>query len=211
MAEIEIVKPEDIENKSFEIIEKELDSMNISIPEQNAPVIKRVIHTTADFDFASTLRFSPDAVKIARRLIKNGADIITDTNMAKAGISKSSLARFGGQIHCFMADEDVAREARERGVTRALVSMERAAGLGKKLIFALGNAPTALISLYEMMKAGKYSPDFVIGVPVGFVNVVAAKELFLGGQVPYIINEGRKGGSTVAAAICNALLYGIEE
>ncbi len=211
MAEIEIVKPEDIEKKSFELIEKELASMNISIPEQNAPVIKRVIHTTADFDFASTLRFSPDAVKIARRLIKNGADIITDTNMAKAGISKSSLARFGGQIHCFMADEDVAREAKERGVTRALVSMERAAGLGKKLIFALGNAPTALISLYEMMKAGKYSPDFVIGVPVGFVNVVAAKELFLGGQVPYIINEGRKGGSTVAAAICNALLYGIEE
>ena len=211
MAEIEIVKPEDIEKKSFEIIEKELASMNISLPEQNAPVIKRVIHTTADFDFASTLRFSPDAVKIARRLIKNGADIITDTNMAKAGISKSSLARFGGQIHCFMADEDVAREAKERGVTRALVSMERAAGLGKKLIFALGNAPTALISLYEMMKAGKYSPDFVIGVPVGFVNVVAAKELFLGGQVPYIINEGRKGGSTVAAAICNALLYGIEE
>ena len=211
MAEIEIVKPEDIEKKSFELIEKELDSMNISIPEQNAPVIKRVIHTTADFDFASTLRFSPDAVTIARRLIKNGADIITDTNMAKAGISKSSLARFGGQIHCFMADEDVAREAKERGVTRALVSMERAAGLGKKLIFALGNAPTALISLYEMMKAGKYSPDFVIGVPVGFVNVVAAKELFLGGQVPYIINEGRKGGSTVAAAICNALLYGIEE
>lgn len=211
MAEIEIIKPEDIEKKSFEIIEKELDSMNISIPEQNAPVIKRVIHTTADFDFASTLLFSPDAVKIARRLIKNGADIITDTNMAKAGISKSSLARFGGQIHCFMADEDVAREANERGVTRALVSMERAAGLGKKLIFALGNAPTALISLYEMMKAGKYSPDFVIGVPVGFVNVVAAKELFLGGQVPYIINEGRKGGSTVAAAICNALLYGIEE
>ena len=211
MAEIEIVKPEDIEKKSFELIEKELASMNISLPEQNAPVIKRVIHTTADFDFASTLRFSPDAVKIARRLIKNGADIITDTNMAKAGISKSSLARFGGQIHCFMADEDVAREARERGVTRALVSMERAAGLGKKLVFALGNAPTALISLYEMMKAGKYSPDFVIGVPVGFVNVVAAKELFLGGQVPYIINEGRKGGSTVAAAICNALLYGIEE
>lgn len=209
MAEIEIVKPEDIENKSFELIEKELASMNISLPEQNAPVIKRVIHTTADFDFASTLRFSPDAVKIARRLIKNGADIITDTNMAKAGISKSSLARFGGQIHCFMADEDVACEAKKRGVTRALVSMERAAGLGKKLIFALGNAPTALISLYEMMKAGKYSPDFVIGVPVGFVNVVAAKELFLGGQVPYIINEGRKGGSTVAAAICNALLYGI--
>lgn len=211
MAEIEIVKPEDIEKKSFEIIEKELASMNISLPEQNAPVIKRVIHTTADFDFASTLRFSPDAVTIARRLIKNGADIITDTNMAKAGISKSSLARFGGQVICFMADEDVAREAKERGVTRALVSMERAAGLGKKLIFALGNAPTALISLYEMMKAGKYSPDFVIGVPVGFVNVVAAKELFLGGQVPYIINEGRKGGSTVAAAICNALLYGIEE
>ncbi|MBQ7753819.1 MAG: precorrin-8X methylmutase, partial [Treponema sp.] len=183
MAEIEIVKPEDIENKSFEIIEKELASMNISLPEQNAPVIKRVIHTTADFDFASTLRFSPDAVKIARRLIKNGADIITDTNMTKAGISKSSLARFGGQIHCFMADEDVAHEAKERGVTRALVSMERAAGLGKKLIFALGNAPTALISLYEMMKAGKYIPDFVIGVPVCFLILVAAKELFLGGQV----------------------------
>lgn len=207
---IEFVKPEEIEARSFEIISQELETQKICLAAENKDVIMRVIHTTADFDFARTLKFSPDAVAQARALIQEGAHIVTDTNMAKAGINKRKLEAFGGEVHCFMADEDVAAEAKERGLTRAAVSMERAAALGKKVIFALGNAPTALISLHEMIKCGKYCPDFVIGVPVGFVNVVAAKELFLGGDVPYIINKGRKGGSTVAAAICNALLYGIE-
>lgn len=207
---IEFVKPEEIEARSFEIIANELLERKIELSPENKDVIMRVIHTTADFDFAKTLKFSQNAVSVARKLIFEGAHIVTDTNMAKAGINKRKLETFGGEVHCFMADEDVASEAKSRGLTRAAVSMERAAGLGKKVIFALGNAPTALISLHEMIKCGIYRPDFVIGVPVGFVNVVAAKKLFLGGDVPYIINEGRKGGSTVAAAICNALLYGVK-
>lgn len=209
MNNIEFVLPTEIEKRSFEIIGEELRKMNIVLPREEEPITKRVIHTSADFDYAKTMRYSKDAIAIARELIAKGADIVTDTNMAKAGINKKKLAAFGGEVHCFMADEDVAREAKERAVTRATVSMERAARIGKPVIFAVGNAPTALISLYEMMEKGVFKPDFVIGVPVGFVNVVAAKELFLEGEVPYIINEGRKGGSNIAAAICNALLYGM--
>lgn len=209
MEKIEFVLPNEIEKRSFEIIGQELDTMGIELDEIEEPVTKRVIHTSADFDYAKTMCYSKDAVKIAQELIKAGADIVTDTNMAKAGINKTRLASFGGQVHCFMADEDVAAEAKERKVTRATVSMERAARLGKPVIFAIGNAPTALISLYQMMEAGTFTPEFVIGVPVGFVNVVAAKELFLDSNVPYIINRGRKGGSNIAAAIVNALMYSI--
>lgn len=209
MNNIEYVLPGEIEKKSFQIIGEELQNMGILLDEMQAPVTKRVIHTTADFDYAHSLKYSENAIEIARDLLRNGADIVTDTNMAKAGINKNKLSSLGGEVHCFMADEDVALEAKEREVTRALVSMERASKLDKPVIFAIGNAPTALISLYEMMEKGIYTPKFIIGVPVGFVNVVAAKELFLNSKVPYIINEGRKGGSNVAAAICNALLYGI--
>ena len=209
---IEYVIPSEIEKRSFEIIEAELKSKNIVLPESEKAVTMRVIHASADFDYASTMKYSPDAVEIARKLLLEGADIVTDTNMAKAGINKKALEAFGGNIHCFMADEDVAEEAKKRGLTRAAVSMERAAKLGKPVIFAIGNAPTALISLYEMMEKGIFTPLFVIGVPVGFVNVEAAKELFLNScKVPFIINSGRKGGSTIAAAICNALLYGLKE
>ena len=207
---IEYVLPSEIEKRSFEIIASELASKNIVLPEDEKSVTMRVIHTTADFEYAETMCYSAGAVAAARSLLLEGADIVTDTNMAKAGINKNALSRYGGEVHCFMADADVADEAKQRQLTRAYVSMERAAKLGKKVIFALGNAPTALISLYEMMEKGVYTPDFVIGVPVGFVNVVAAKELFLGSNVPYIINKGRKGGSGVAAAICNALLYGLD-
>lgn len=207
---IEYILPTQIESKSFEIITNELASMSITLPEDEAPITKRVIHTSADFDYAHTMCYSNNAIEIAKDLIKNGAHIVTDTNMAMAGINKKKLATFGGQVHCFMADEDVAAEAKERQVTRATVSMERAAKIDKPVIFAIGNAPTALISLYEMMEAGQFTPEFVIGVPVGFVNVVAAKELFLNSDVPYIINKGRKGGSNIAAAICNALLYNID-
>lgn len=209
--ELEYVLPSEIEKRSFEIIEEELKNRNIILPEQEKPVTMRVIHTSADFDYAETLKFSENAVKVARDMLRNGADIVTDTNMAKAGINKKMLERFGGTVHCFMADEDVSKEAKERSLTRAAVSMERASKIGKSVIFAVGNAPTALVSLHEMMEKGIFTPEFVIGVPVGFVNVEAAKELFLEGRVPYIVNKGRKGGSNVAAAICNALLYGLGE
>ena len=204
---IEFVLPSEIEKKSFEIIGAELEQMGIAIPEDQEPITKRVIHTSADFEYARTMRYSHDAIRKAKELIKNGAHIITDTNMALAGINKKVLAHFGGQVHCFMAEEDVAAEAKNRQVTRATVSMEKAAKLEVPKIFAIGNAPTALIALYELMEEKSFTPDFVIGVPVGFVNVVAAKELFLNSNVPYIINEGRKGGSNIAAAIVNAILY----
>lgn len=207
MKEIEFVRPTDIEKRSFEIIENELIELGINLDERQKPVTKRVIHTSADFDYARTMTYSKNAIDIAQDLIRNGADIVTDTNMVKSGINKKELAKYGGEVHCFMADEDVANEAKERGVTRATVSMERAARIDKPVIFAVGNAPTALICLHEMMEKGEFTPAFVIGVPVGFVNVEAAKELFIDSNVPYIINRGRKGGSNIAAAICNALLY----
>ncbi len=201
------LKPDEIEKRSFEIITKELEEAGIILDEETAFVTRRCIHTSADFDYASTLTFSEGAVEVMKDLIRNGACIVTDTNMALAGINRKKLESFGGKAMCFMADEDVAQEAKERGTTRATVSMEKAAGLDCDVIFAIGNAPTALIRLHEMMEEGIFVPKFVIGVPVGFVNVVYAKELFLGGSVPYIINRGRKGGSNIAAAICNAVLY----
>lgn len=201
------MKPADIEKRSFAIITEELGGR--TFPEGVAEVVKRVIHTSADFDYADNLCFSPDAVEQAKAALEAGATIVTDTNMALAGISKPTLAKLGGKAVCLMADEAVAREAKERGVTRATVSMEHAAKLDGPLIFAIGNAPTALIRLHELIEEGAVSPALVIGVPVGFVNVVESKELFLGGDTPYIIARGRKGGSNVAAAIVNALLYQI--
>jgi precorrin-8X/cobalt-precorrin-8 methylmutase len=207
MNRIEHLLPEEIEKRSFEIISMELECRGIKLPEEEAMITKRVIHTSADFEYVQTLCYSKDAVKIAKDLILNGADIVTDTNMALAGINKKALASFGGEAHCFMADETVAQLAKERAKTRAAVSMEMASKLNKPVIFAIGNAPTALIQLYEMIKSGTWKPAFIIGVPVGFVNVEAAKELIMETDVPYIVNRGRKGGSNIAAAICNALLY----
>ena len=210
----EHVLPGDIEKRSFEIIAEELSSMGISLDPEQDPVIRRAIHTSADFDYAKTLHFSQDAVRIARNLIARGADIITDTNMAFTGINKKRLAAYGGQVRCYMAEESVADEAKERGLTRAAVSMEHAAGditeSGTRAIFAVGNAPTALITLRKLYDDGIFRPDFVIGVPVGFVNVTEAKELILETDIPCIINRGRKGGSNIAAAIVNALLYGMK-
>ena len=193
---MENIKPMDIEKRSFAIITELLGDTKLE--EENELVIKRVIHTTADFDYVQNLVFSPHA-----------CHIVTDTQMAKAGINKTILGRLGGEVHCFMSDADVAAEAKERGVTRAIVSMEKAAQLPGKCIFAIGNAPTALLSLEQLMEEGKAAPALIIGVPVGFVNVVESKELFLDSPVPHIIARGRKGGSNVAAAICNALLYQI--
>ena len=206
-SKIEYLPPEEIEKCSFEIITEELLKRNIILPKEEELITKRVIHTSADFDYAKTLCYSKGAVETLKELIKNGADIVTDTNMALAGINKKALAKFGGEAHCFMADEDTQLLAKQRNVTRAAVSMEKAAAIEKPVVFAIGNAPTALIKLYEMMGKPDWKPAFIIGVPVGFVNVEAAKELILKTNIPYIINRGRKGGSNIAAAICNAVLY----
>lgn len=203
--ELQKVLPAEIETRSFEIIGEELG--NILLDPVNEPVIKRVIHTTADFDYARTLCFSPDAVKRGIEALKAGACIVTDTQMARSGINKKTLASFGGEAFCFMADDDVAEAANKNGTTRAAASMEKAAALEQPLIFAVGNAPTALVRLYELIADGKLAPKLIIGVPVGFVNVVESKELILKTNIPFIVARGRKGGSNVAAAICNALLY----
>lgn len=196
--------PMEIEKRSFAILSSEL---TVALPEENEMVVKRVIHATADFDFAETLVFSEHAVARALEALAGGCDIVTDTQMAKAGINKKVLSELGGAVHCFMSDEDVAREALRRGTTRAEVSMEKAARLEKPCAVAVGNAPTALLALYDLIDAGKIRPAFVVGAPVGFVNVVEAKETIMKADVPYIVARGRKGGSGVAAAICNALLY----
>ncbi len=204
---IEHIQPMDIEQRSFEIITELLGQRRLD-PE-NELVIKRVIHTTADFEYADSLAFSEHAVQKGLDALRAGCDIVTDTQMAKAGINKTALTRLGGQVHCFISDPDVAREAKDRGITRAAVSMERAARLEKPSIFAIGNAPTALLTLRTLLDEGRVSPALIIGVPVGFVNVVESKEQILTAGAPYIVARGRKGGSNVAAAICNALLYQI--
>lgn len=202
---LEKVKPMEIEARSFEIITEELGDTQL-VPGTEL-IVKRCIHTSADFDYAKNLCFSEKAVEQALQAIREGACIVTDTQMAKSGINKRALARYGGEVFCFMSDEDVIARAKENGTTRAVASMDKAAELDKKLIFAIGNAPTALIRLYELIQEQKIRPELIIGVPVGFVNVVQSKELIMETEVPYIVARGRKGGSNIAACICNALLY----
>lgn len=214
--ELEQVLPAEIEKRSFEIITEELGEKKL-VP-GTEPIVKRCIHTSADFDYADNLVFSDGVVEQAMRAIRNGASIVTDTQMAKAGINKKKLAEYGGQVYCFMSDEDVAEAARRNGTTRAAASMDKAAklyegsvGIDPKscpgLIFAIGNAPTALVRLYELIQEGSLQPELVIAVPVGFVNVVQSKEMILELDTPSIVARGRKGGSNIAACICNALLY----
>ena len=207
LEKLEFVKPADIETRSFEIITSELGDRVLD-PE-NELVIKRVIHTSADFEYADTLTFSAHATTIGVEALRNGCSVVTDTKMAASGINKRVLGKFGGTVHNYISDPDVAAEAKERGLTRSAVCMERAAGLGEPLIYAVGNAPTALVRLYEMLQAGEMpvKPALIVGVPVGFVNVVESKELICELDVPHIVARGRKGGSNVAASIVNALLY----
>lgn len=207
--ELENVKPREIEARSFEIITNELGDKPL-IPGTEL-IVKRCIHTSADFDYADNLCFSENVVEKALQAIREGACIVTDTQMAKSGINKRALARYGGEVYCFMSDEDVAEIAKKNGSTRATACMDKAAAMDKKLIFAIGNAPTALVRLYELIQEGKLSPELIIGVPVGFVNVVQSKELIMEADVPYIVAKGRKGGSNIAACICNALLYMIDD
>ncbi len=208
LTELEQVRPADIEKRSFEIITEELGD-RVLLP-GTEPIVKRCIHTSADFEYADNLVFSDHAVDRALDAVRHGASIVTDTQMARAGINKKRLARYGGEAYCFMSDEDVAETARLNGTTRAAACMDKAAELygNKRLIFAVGNAPTALVRLYELVNEGVLRPELIIGVPVGFVNVVQSKELILGlKDTPYIVARGRKGGSNIAACICNALLY----
>ena len=202
---IEHILPADIERRSMEIIEEELGE--ICLPPMEKDVIKRVIHTSAEFDYARTLRFSDAAVERGLAALRQGCTNVTDTNMACTGISQAALDKLGCRKVCFMADADVAAAAKAKGTTRAAACMDKACRLDRPVIIAVGNAPTALIRLHELMEQGDIRPELVIAVPVGFVNVVYAKELIMAGRAPYIAAKGRKGGSNVAAAICNALLY----
>ena len=199
-----ITDPNAIEARSMEIIESELP---FPIPEENKAVVKRVIHCTADFDYASNLKFSPGAVSKALEALRRSCRIVTDTQMAKAGINKAAAEKLGLRIDCFMSDPDVAETAKRQGSTVA--SMDKAAGLDGELIFVIGNAPTALLRVKELIDEGRVKPALVIGVPVGFVNIIESKNAIMETDVPYIVAAGRKGGSNVAAAIVNALMYQI--
>ena len=207
---LEQVLPTEIEARSFEIITEELGSTPL-VP-GTEPIVKRCIHTSADFDYAHSLVFSDRVVERALAALRQGADIVTDTEMGRAEKKKKRLAKYGGEVLCYMADEDVALAAERNGTTRAAASMDKAAALDKKVIFAVGNAPTALVRIYELVREGVLKPEAVIAVSVGFVNVVRAKELILElKETPSIVAKGRKGGSNIAACICNALLYMLEE
>lgn len=197
--------PADIERRSFEIITEHIG--NTPIIEEQRPILLRVIHTTADFDYVQNLHFSATAVQAGLAALRQGASVLTDTNMAAAGINKAALSRLGGKAYCFMADVEVAEEAAARGITRAAVCMEKAVNLLAPLIVAVGNAPTALLRLVELIEQGSVQPALIIGVPVGFVNVAESKQLVKGTGIPYIVSDGLKGGSNVAAAIVNALMY----
>ena len=199
------VAPGEIEQRSMEIIAGEMGPH--SFTQEQLPVVKRCIHTSADFDYVQNLRFTPNAVAAGLAAIRQGCTIVTDTNMAWSGINKRVLEKFGGKAVCFMADPDVAAEAKKRGETRATVSMERAAKLEGPVILAIGNAPTALVRACELVEEGRFSPALIIGVPVGFVNVVESKELLAAMAGEHIVAMGRKGGSNIAATICNAMLY----
>ena len=199
--------PMEIEKKSFQIISRELGNKKLMPGTED--IVKRVIHCSADFDYADNLVFSENVVPILRNAFLHGCNLVTDTMMAKSGISKQAAEKLGINIHCFIADKEVAQKAKERGITRAAAAIERAAALPGPCVFAIGNAPTAILSLLQCVREEKADPIAVIGVPVGFVNVIESKEMLSNSKIPHIVARGRKGGSNIAAAICNAVLYSI--
>ncbi len=212
------MKPMEIESASLAIIEQELNEnfdlskIDFCASKLEAELLKRVIHATADFSFAESLCASKDAVALAQDLLsKPGQILVADTNMIKMGVSKPALSALGHELHCFMADEDVAQEAKKRSQTRAWISMEKALNKYDNAIYVIGNAPTAIYSLLDQLNnlKTKHKPALIIGVPVGFVQVVEAKEALMASSIPYIVSRGRKGGSTVAVALMNALLYSL--
>lgn len=199
--------PSDIEEASFLIIQEEIGELDNRTRLEQA-VIYRMIHTTADFSFAESVRFNKDSAEKGRAALLAGCNIVTDTTMSLAGMNKQKITEHGGKIICLVSDPEVIREAKERNTTRSIVAMEHAVQQYPNAIFSIGNAPTALLRLIELVLEGKANPALIIGVPVGFVNVEESKESLLMTEVPYIVTKGRKGGSTVATAIINALLYG---
>lgn len=202
------LRPEQIEEESFRIIDAEVGAHHWSTAEW--PVVRRVIHTSADFDYARSMVFSPGAVAAGVAALQSGRGIVTDTNMALAGIGTSRPGRFGISPACFVADPDVAAAAREAGVTRSIMAMRKAAAAPGNGIFVIGNAPTALFELLRLMREENFRPDLIVGLPVGFVGAAESKERLIseapGLRAPFITNRGRKGGSNVAAAVVNALL-----
>lgn len=204
---LENVTPSGIEKRSMEIISQELCALGITLDKDKEPVIKRAIHASADFDYAQNLYFSKDVIPKALELLESGTSIVTDTKMALSGINKKALSRYGIKVYNFIDDEDIATAAAQNNTTRSAACIDKASAMGRRVIFVIGNAPTALVRIYELYSEGIFKPELVIGVPVGFVNVVQAKELIIQSGLPCIIARGRKGGSNIAAAICNALLY----
>ncbi len=209
---IENILPADIEKRSMEIIESEIGDMS-RFSALEKLIVKRCIHTTADFDYKDNLIFSENAANKGVEALKNGAVIVTDTQMAFSGISKPACRSLGCELYCFMSDSDVSEKAKTCGITRAVVSVDKAVEKfgGRLMIYVVGNAPTALIRLYEHITEHGFQPALIVGAPVGFVNVVEAKKLIMTADVPYIVADGRKGGSNVAAAIMNAMLYTLYE
>ncbi len=200
--EPDILEPRAIEAESFAIIDREVGPHDYDASQW--PVVRRIIHTTADFEFAATTHFAPGAVAAGLAALRRGARIFCDTNMVLAGVNKSRLGRFGCSLDCHVADRDVAATAAAEGVTRSLVAARKGVASGCE-IFLIGNAPTALFELLRLTAAGEVRPALVVGVPVGFVGAAEAKEALLASGLPYITCRGRKGGSAIAAAILNAL------
>ncbi|HRF90713.1 MAG TPA: precorrin-8X methylmutase [Desulfobacter postgatei] len=198
------MKPHEIEAKSFAIIDAEAGPHNFAPDEWK--IVRRMIHTTADFEYMQMVRISNNAVAAGIKAIRNGCTVITDTNMAKTGIRKDLLAGFGSRCECLMADPRVAEQATERGVTRARVAVEKAAQIMENGIYVVGNAPTALLHLLDMINNKAANPALVVGLPVGFVNAAESKAALVETKIPYISNVGRKGGSNVAASVINALV-----
>jgi len=197
------MKPQEIEDLSFKIIEQEAGDH--AFTKNQWPIVRRMIHTSADFEYIHTVRFYPDAVQKGISAIQRGCQIITDTNMARVGIRKKEIHDFGGTVSCLMTDEAVAKKAKASGTTRALAAVDMACNQMKDGIYVVGNAPTALLRLIELIKEKKVSPALIIGIPVGFVNAAESKNALMALDFPYITNKGRKGGSNIAASIVNAL------
>jgi len=203
----EIINPQDIETESFRIISEELS--HLSLPEEYAYIIKRVIHTSADFEYAQLLEFHKDAVRNGKSAMQSGCKIYADTNMILAGVSKPSLNKLGCSIKTYIADEDVALKAKEQGITRSIAGIEKTFSEGEFDIYVIGNAPTALMKICELSHKTGITPKLVIGVPVGFVGASESKEMLKQSGLPYILTRGRKGGSTIAVAIMNAIMYSL--
>lgn len=203
-------KPMSIEKRSFEIITEEMGQDIKLFDEKKLPIIKRVIHTTADFEYANLLEFSQDAITKALNALGNGCKIYCDTNMIVNGLSKIALNNYSCKPYCLVSDEDVVKEAKSKGVTRSIIGMKHAAKDPETKIFLIGNAPTALYTLLEMIEDGECEvPALIVAAPVGFVGAAESKEEILNYEVPYIRVKGRKGGSTVAVAILHGLIYQI--